>query len=67
MNTKNGLKYGVSLYSYTGDMNTVLTLDDAMAEIASAGATGIEILGESNIRAVPEPARGVGGSMVGGP
>lgn len=50
-----GLKYGVSLYSYTGDMNTVLTLDDAMAEIASAGAAGIEILGESNVGGYPEP------------
>ncbi|GAB2833049.1 sugar phosphate isomerase/epimerase family protein [Microbacterium insulae] len=47
--------YGVSLYSYTGDMNTVLTLDDAMAEIASVGATGIEILGESNVRRYPSP------------
>ena len=55
MNAANGLKYGVSLYSYTGDMNTVLTLDDAMAEIASAGATGIEILGESNIHQYPNP------------
>ena len=55
MSAATGLKYGVSLYSYTGDMNTVLTLDDAMAEIASAGATGIEILGESNIRQYPNP------------
>lgn len=49
------LKYGVSLYSYTGDMNTVLTLEDAMAEIADLGATGIEILGEGNIPNYPEP------------
>ena len=55
MSAATGLKYGVSLYSYTGDMNTVLTIDDAMAEIASAGATGIEILGESNIRQYPNP------------
>lgn len=55
MNIQNGLKYGVSLYSYTGDINTVLTLDDAMAEIASVGATGIEILGESNVRQYPNP------------
>ena len=50
------LKYGVSLYSYTGDMNTVLTLEDAMAEIADLGATGIEILGEGNIPNYPEPS-----------
>ncbi|MET0887934.1 MAG: sugar phosphate isomerase/epimerase family protein [Mycetocola sp.] len=56
MNIQNGLKYGVSLYSYTGDMNTVLTLDDAMAEIASVGATGIEILGESNVPRYPNPS-----------
>ncbi|MGI9825369.1 sugar phosphate isomerase/epimerase family protein [Agromyces sp. Marseille-Q5079] len=49
------LKYGVSLYSYTGDMNTVLTLEDAMAEIADLGATGIEILGEGNIPGYPAP------------
>ncbi|WP_425826828.1 sugar phosphate isomerase/epimerase family protein [Streptomyces fractus] len=49
------LKYGVSLYSYTGDMYTLLTLDDAMAEIADLGATGIEILGEGNISGYPTP------------
>ena len=55
MNAESTITYGVSLYSYTGDMNTVLTLDDAMAEIASVGATGIEILGESNVLRYPEP------------
>lgn len=49
------LKYGVSLYSYSGDMNTVLSLEDAMAEIADLGATGIEILGEGNIPRYPDP------------
>lgn len=47
--------YGVSLYSYTGDMDTLMTLEDAMAEIADLGATGIEILGEGNIPGYPEP------------
>ena len=50
------LKYGVSLYSYTGDINTVLTLEDAMAQIADIGATGIEILGEGHIPNYPEPS-----------
>jgi sugar phosphate isomerase/epimerase len=50
------LQYGVSLYSYTGDMYTLLTLDDAMAEIADLGATGVEILGEGNIPGYPAPA-----------
>ncbi|MGC3995363.1 MAG: DUF6379 domain-containing protein [Propionicimonas sp.] len=48
--------YGVSLYSYTGDMYTLLTLEDAMAEIADLGATGIEILGEGNIPGYPDPS-----------
>lgn len=55
MNDTATLRYGVSLYSYTGDMNTVLTLDDAMAQIADLGATGIEILGEGNIAGYPTP------------
>ena len=50
------LKYGVSTYSYTGDMYTVMTLDDAMAEIADLGATGVEILGEGNIPDYPNPS-----------
>lgn len=50
------LKYGVSLYSYSGDINTLLTLEDAMAQIADIGATGIEILGEGNVPNYPEPA-----------
>jgi sugar phosphate isomerase/epimerase len=49
-------QYGVSLYSYTGDMYTLLTLEDAMAEIADLGATGIEILGEGNIPDYPNPS-----------
>ncbi|GAA0487179.1 sugar phosphate isomerase/epimerase family protein [Microbacterium aurantiacum] len=56
MTDESAFRYGVSLYSYTGDMNTVLTLDDAMAEIASVGATGIEILGESNVACYPTPS-----------
>lgn len=50
-----GFKYGVSLYSYTGDMYTLMTLEDAMAEIADVGATGIEILSEGNIPGYPNP------------
>lgn len=48
--------YGVSLYSYTGDMYALMTLEDAMAEIADLGATGIEILGEGNIPGYPHPS-----------
>ncbi|WP_367281260.1 C-glycoside deglycosidase beta subunit domain-containing protein [Demequina lignilytica] len=48
-------KYGVSTYSYTGDMNTVMTLEDAMAHVADLGATGFEILGEGNVAGYPDP------------
>ncbi|NUO45378.1 MAG: sugar phosphate isomerase/epimerase, partial [Streptomyces sp.] len=50
-----GLKYGVSLYSYSGDLYTSMSLQDAMADIADLGATGIEILGEGNIPSYPRP------------
>ncbi|MBN9170954.1 MAG: sugar phosphate isomerase/epimerase, partial [Microbacterium sp.] len=49
-------QYGVSLYSYTDDFNTVLGLEGAMAAIADIGATGIEILGEGHIPGYPEPS-----------
>jgi len=47
--------YGVSLYSFTDDFGTVLTLDDAASHIADLGATGIEILGEAHIPGYPNP------------
>ena len=51
-------KYGVSLYSYTDDLGTVMTLEDAMANVADVGATGIEILGEGHIPGYPKPSTG---------
>ena len=51
-----GFKYGVSLYSFTEDFGTVLTLEDACAHIADMGATGIEILGEAHVPGYPHPA-----------
>ncbi|MEU6540772.1 DUF6379 domain-containing protein [Streptomyces sp. NPDC047000] len=54
--TDGTFKYGVSTYSYTGDMNTSMTLEDVMAEIHDIGATGIEILGEGNIPGYPAPS-----------
>ncbi|WP_046729699.1 C-glycoside deglycosidase beta subunit domain-containing protein [Streptomyces humi] len=53
--TPHGLRHGVSLYSYSGDLYTSMTLEDAMADIADLGATGIEILGEGNIPGYPHP------------
>jgi sugar phosphate isomerase/epimerase len=49
-------KYGVSLYSYTDDLGTVMTLEDAFAAIADLGATGIEILGEAHVPGYPAPS-----------
>jgi sugar phosphate isomerase/epimerase len=50
-----GIRYGVSTYSYTGDVNTSMTLADVFADSADLGATGIEILGEGNIANYPSP------------
>jgi len=52
-----GFKYGVSIYSLTGDMNTLMTLEDAMADIADLGATGIELLTQG-VPGYPEPSAG---------
>ncbi|MFL6631907.1 MAG: sugar phosphate isomerase/epimerase family protein [Massilia sp.] len=48
-------KYGVSLYSFTDDLGTVMGLEDAFDAIADLGATGIEILGEGHVKGYPEP------------
>jgi sugar phosphate isomerase/epimerase len=50
-----GLRFGVSTYSYTGDVYTSMTLEDVFADIADMGAEGIEILGEGNIPNYPTP------------
>lgn len=51
-----GFKYGISLYSYTDDFGTVMTLDDAFDHVADTGSTGIEILGEAHVPGYPEPS-----------
>jgi sugar phosphate isomerase/epimerase len=51
-----GLRFGVSTYSYTGDIYTLMTLDEVAADIADLGATGIEILSEGNIPGYPNPS-----------
>lgn len=48
-------KYGVSLYSYSEDIGTVLTLEDAVESVADLDATGIEILGEAHVPGYPNP------------
>jgi sugar phosphate isomerase/epimerase len=48
-------KLGVTLYSYTGDFGTTMTLEDCIADAVDAGATGIEILSETHIAGYPNP------------
>jgi len=48
-------KLGVTLYSYTGDFGTTMTLDDCIADAVDAGAKGIEILSETHIAGYPNP------------
>lgn len=48
-------RYGVSLYSFTGDYGTVMDLETALATIADIGATGVEILGEGHVPNYPDP------------
>ncbi|WP_336026295.1 C-glycoside deglycosidase beta subunit domain-containing protein [Geodermatophilus sp. FMUSA9-8] len=50
-----GLRFGVSTYSYSGDVYTLMTLEDVLADVADLGATGIEILGEGNVPGYPSP------------
>lgn len=49
-----GIRYGVSVYSFTGDMNVSMTLDDALADVADLGATGIELLTQSSLPGYPD-------------
>ena len=49
-----GMPLSVSTYSYTGDMYTLITLEDFMADAADMGATGIEMLAEANLPGYPD-------------
>lgn len=51
-----GLRFGVSTYSYTGDIYTLMTLEDVLADVADLGAAGIELLGEANVPGYPSPS-----------
>lgn len=50
------IRLGVSTYSYTGDLYTLMSLDDVMQDMADIGVSGIELLGEANISGYPEPS-----------
>ncbi|MCY1671371.1 TIM barrel protein [Novosphingobium sp. SL115] len=56
MSGPKSFKYGVSLYSYTDDLGTVMTLEDAFDHVAGTGSTGIEILGETSVPNYPVPS-----------
>ncbi|NDY91859.1 sugar phosphate isomerase/epimerase family protein [Ideonella livida] len=53
--TRKPFRYGVSLYSFTDDLGTVMGLEEALAAVADLGATGIELLGEAHVPGYPEP------------
>ncbi|NMN06447.1 TIM barrel protein [Novosphingobium sp. SG919] len=48
-------KYGVSLYSFTEDFGSVMSIEEGFDHIADTGATGIEILGETHVTGYPTP------------
>jgi len=50
------IKPGVSLYSYTGDFNVTMTLEDCLADMAAMGANGLEILSETHVADYPNPS-----------
>jgi sugar phosphate isomerase/epimerase len=55
MSERNGPKRGVSIYSYTRELNITMTLEDAMMDMYDMGATGIEILANGHIPNYPNP------------
>jgi sugar phosphate isomerase/epimerase len=56
MTDNTSIKYGVSLYSYTGEYGVTMTLDDCVEDVADMGATGLEILGEAHVEGYPDPS-----------
>jgi sugar phosphate isomerase/epimerase len=55
MDEVKGPKRGVSIYSYTRELNITMTLEDAMMDMYDMGATGIEILANGHIPGYPNP------------
>lgn len=49
-------QYGVSLYSFSDDLGTVMGLEEAFEAVADLGATGIEVLGEAHVPGYPSPS-----------
>ena len=49
------IRLGISTYSYTGDIHTLMTLEDIMKDLADIDVRGIELLGEGHIPGYPTP------------
>ena len=49
-------KRGVSIYSYAGQFNVCMTLEDCLADMNTFDATGLEILANSHIDGYPNPS-----------
>lgn len=48
-------KRGVSLYSYSGEFNVTMTMEDMFQDMYDMGAEGLEILANSHIKDYPNP------------
>jgi sugar phosphate isomerase/epimerase len=53
---KANIRRGVSLYSYVGDFQSSMTLEDCFMEMDDMGARGLEILSEAHIPDYPNPS-----------
>jgi hypothetical protein len=49
-------KRGVSLYSYSGELGSTMTMEDCMVEMYDMRAGGIEILAPAHIEGYPNPS-----------
>jgi sugar phosphate isomerase/epimerase len=52
-----GPKRGVSTYSYVGELNTTMTLEDCFQDMSDMGAYGLEILADGIIEGYPIPTK----------
>lgn len=53
---KANIRRGVSLYSYIGDFQSAMTLEDCFMEMDDMGARGLEILSEAHVPDYPNPS-----------
>ncbi|MCC7461450.1 MAG: TIM barrel protein [Gammaproteobacteria bacterium] len=51
-----GLRRGVSLYSYSGELGITMTLEDCLLDMYDMGAHGLEILANAHIENYPQPS-----------